>query len=173
MLRAQSPKKAAALKAQAEAAAIERREAITRRMGTYRIERLPVYDRIEYAPQPKGVEHQRSDDARESRPMNAAEKRWVSACTRLGCVVCRHCLQLDTEGVPCIWHHIKHHDLCGAGMKSPHTMGLALCPVHHIGHGAGTSYHDAPEEWGQEYGPQYMLMALQVEDVAAANKGLR
>ena len=52
MLRAQSPKKAAALKAQAEAAANERREGIARRIGTYRVERAVS---VERAPTPLNI----------------------------------------------------------------------------------------------------------------------
>jgi hypothetical protein len=69
-----------------------------------------------------------------SKPMNAAEKRYVDACVRAGCVLCRF-LRLG-ETAP-LWHHQR----TGQGkMRAKHTHGCALCPHHHQFSGVGV--HD-------------------------------
>lgn len=80
-----------------------------------------------------------------SKPMTAAEKRYVDACVRAGCVLCRYLRLGETPG---IWHHQRS----GQGkMRAPHTLGCCLCPHHHQFSGVGV--HDqGRQEFADMYG---------------------
>lgn len=69
-----------------------------------------------------------------SKAMNAAEQRYVDACVRAGCVLCRFLRLGETSS---LWHHQR----TGQGkMRAKHTHGCALCSTHHQFSGVGV--HD-------------------------------
>lgn len=74
-----------------------------------------------------------------SKAMNTAEQRYVDACVRAGCVLCRF-LRLGES--PSLWHHQR----TGQGkMRAKHTHGCALCPRHHDQKGSGVHNMGRPQ----------------------------
>lgn len=74
-----------------------------------------------------------------SKPMTAVEKRYVDACVRAGCALCRYLRLGETSA---LWHHQR----TGQGkMRAKHTHGCALCLSHHDQSGSGVHNMGRPQ----------------------------
>lgn len=91
--------------------------------------------------------------------MTKAEKSWLDAITRMGCVVCL-CSGLETDGEP-------HHILSG-GRRIDHMHTICLCPAHHRS-GRNDAYAVSRHPWRREfearYGTEQELLAWTREGV--------
>lgn len=95
--------------------------------------------------------------------MSAKSERHMARVAALGCIACKN---LGFPDTPAIVHHPRDGALGSAGAKKASDFfAIPLCPTHHQGHGAGVSYHDAPEQWERLYGTQIELLAQVLEEL--------
>lgn len=83
------------------------------------------------------------------RAMTAAEVKWVSEATALGCMV---------SGQPAEWHHMRNgsytrvYGIVGGARRAPHVHGIPLAPEFH--RGAQGIHTLGAEQWEELYGEQ-------------------
>lgn len=95
-------------------------------------------------------------------PPNAAERRWMDAVAKLGCIVCR---RQGRGYVPCAVHHIVE-----GGRRLGHMYTIGLCdPGHHQNSPdrAEISRHPHRARFTAAYGSEYALLAATRELIEA------
>jgi hypothetical protein len=81
-----------------------------------------------------------------SKEATPAQRRRMGIIAALGCVVCK---------APAIIHHVKRF-----GGHRNHDAIIPLCPLHHMGGGAGVSIHDGRESWESVHGKELDYLDL-------------
>ena len=112
-----------------------------------------------FNPHPKGIKAKPGKGT-----PNAAERRWMTAITRHGCVACH----IDGNGFrePCV-----HHILQG-GVRLGHLYTLPLCPGHHVdGTGAAglIARHPFRVRFEGAYGAELDLLARLRAEIGATS----
>jgi hypothetical protein len=92
-----------------------------------------------------------------------AEKAWLDASVRLGCIVCRLQGLGATPAEP-------HHLLLKSGRRMGHLFTIPLCPAHHRGQRNDegcTSRHPYRAQFEARYGTEAVLLERTRELVGA------
>lgn len=89
-----------------------------------------------------------------SRAATIEDKKWMSAISELGCIVCKN---LGYGFSPSAIHHID-----GKTKKGAHLKTIPLCGAHHQTGGYGIALHAGMRNWESLYGTQQELL-IQVQ----------
>lgn len=80
--------------------------------------------------------------------MNADEKRHLNKLAEMGCIIC---------GAPANIHHPRF--CVGMSQRSPHFLGIALCPWHHQQGPYGQSIHSGQAAFEKNFGTEAELLS--------------